>query len=53
MVYAIVAFEGPNGMEACVQAIHNKSEFTKAGKEDMDSKKKYYGTYHKNKTYLR
>ncbi|VUT26401.1 MAG: hypothetical protein MASP_01486 [Candidatus Methanolliviera sp. GoM_asphalt] len=43
MVYAIVAFEGPNGMEACVRAIHNKSEFTKVGKEDMDSKKSIMG----------
>ena len=36
----IVAFEGPDGIEASVRAIHDKSEFTKVGKEDLDSTEK-------------
>lgn len=33
----IVTFEGPNGISASVRAIHDKSEFTKVGKEHVDS----------------
>ena len=33
----IVTFDGPNGITASVRAIHDKSEFTDVGMEDVDS----------------